>query len=153
MEAAELGAAVSPFHKPVDRELLDWEKEFNTGVNRIRYVIEKNATDPTPLVCPRSGSPNGRTAARSRRSHNRTVWSPLALARALAPISERLEVTLGLPAARPAYHPRRVPLLVVRHVASLELGQGDGFFGEVKLVRRDTLRRVQPPPTVARLGA
>ena len=26
---------------PVDRELLDWEKEFNTGVNKIRYVIER----------------------------------------------------------------------------------------------------------------
>jgi hypothetical protein len=41
MEAAELGAAVSPFRKPVDRELLDWEKESDTGVNRIRYVIER----------------------------------------------------------------------------------------------------------------
>lgn len=32
---------ITPFRKPVDRELLDWEKEFNTGVNKIRYVIER----------------------------------------------------------------------------------------------------------------
>jgi alkylated DNA repair dioxygenase AlkB len=27
--------------KPAHRELLDWEKEFNTQVNKIRYVIER----------------------------------------------------------------------------------------------------------------
>jgi len=32
---------VTPFRKPASRELLDWEKEFNTQINRIRYVIEQ----------------------------------------------------------------------------------------------------------------
>jgi hypothetical protein len=30
-----------PIRKPADRDLLDWEKEFSTAVNRIRYVIER----------------------------------------------------------------------------------------------------------------
>jgi hypothetical protein len=32
---------VTPIKKPAGRELLDWEKEFNTQVNKIRYVIEQ----------------------------------------------------------------------------------------------------------------
>ena len=32
---------ITPIRKPVHRELLDWEKEFNTAVNRIRYVVER----------------------------------------------------------------------------------------------------------------
>jgi hypothetical protein len=32
---------ITPIRKPAHRELLDWEKEFNTGVNRIRYVVER----------------------------------------------------------------------------------------------------------------
>jgi hypothetical protein len=32
---------ITPFRKPADRELLDWEKDFNTQVNKIRYVIEQ----------------------------------------------------------------------------------------------------------------
>jgi DDE superfamily endonuclease/Helix-turn-helix of DDE superfamily endonuclease len=32
---------VTPFKKPADRELLEWEKEFNTQINQIRYVIEQ----------------------------------------------------------------------------------------------------------------
>lgn len=32
---------VTPFKKPAHRDLLDWEKEFNTQINKIRYVIEQ----------------------------------------------------------------------------------------------------------------
>lgn len=32
---------ITPIRKPVYRDLLDWEKEFNTGVNKIRYLIER----------------------------------------------------------------------------------------------------------------
>jgi DDE superfamily endonuclease len=32
---------VTPIKKPKCRELLDWEKEFNTQINKIRYVIEQ----------------------------------------------------------------------------------------------------------------
>ena len=33
--------ALTPFKKPAHRELLDWEKEFNTQINKIRWVIEQ----------------------------------------------------------------------------------------------------------------
>ena len=32
---------ITPIRKPVGRELVDWEKEFNTQVNKIRYVVER----------------------------------------------------------------------------------------------------------------
>jgi hypothetical protein len=32
---------ITPIRKPAHRKLLDWEKEFNTQVNKIRYVIEQ----------------------------------------------------------------------------------------------------------------
>jgi hypothetical protein len=32
---------ITPIRKPASRNLLDWEKEFNTQVNKIRYVIEQ----------------------------------------------------------------------------------------------------------------
>jgi hypothetical protein len=32
---------LTPIKKPECRELLDWEKEFNTQINRIRYIIEQ----------------------------------------------------------------------------------------------------------------
>ncbi|WP_209307757.1 transposase family protein [Geodermatophilus sp. DF01_2] len=32
---------MTPIRKPPHRALLDWEKEFNTEVNRIRYMIER----------------------------------------------------------------------------------------------------------------
>jgi DDE superfamily endonuclease len=32
---------ITPIRKPAYRELVDWEKEFNTAVNRIRYLIER----------------------------------------------------------------------------------------------------------------
>ena len=32
---------ITPIKKPAHRELLDWEKEFNTQINRVRYVIEQ----------------------------------------------------------------------------------------------------------------
>jgi hypothetical protein len=31
----------TPYRKPAGGELLDWQKEFNTAVNKIRYVIER----------------------------------------------------------------------------------------------------------------
>ena len=33
--------ALTPFKKPAHRDLLDWEKEFNTQINKIRWVIEQ----------------------------------------------------------------------------------------------------------------
>jgi hypothetical protein len=32
---------ITPIRKPAHRDLLDWEKEFNTQVNKIRWVIEQ----------------------------------------------------------------------------------------------------------------
>ena len=32
---------ITPIRKPEFRDLLDWEKEFNTQVNKIRYLIEQ----------------------------------------------------------------------------------------------------------------
>jgi hypothetical protein len=32
---------MTPYRKPAGRDLLDWEKEFNTQINKIRYVIER----------------------------------------------------------------------------------------------------------------
>jgi hypothetical protein len=32
---------ITPFKKPAGGELLDWQKEFNTQVNKIRWVIEQ----------------------------------------------------------------------------------------------------------------
>ena len=32
---------ITPYRKPAGGELLDWQKEFNTAVNKIRYVIER----------------------------------------------------------------------------------------------------------------
>jgi len=31
----------TPYRKPAGGELLDWQKEFNTAINKIRYVIER----------------------------------------------------------------------------------------------------------------
>ena len=35
-------ASFTPYHKPAEGELLDWQKEFNATVNKIRYVIERS---------------------------------------------------------------------------------------------------------------
>jgi hypothetical protein len=32
---------ITPFKKPAGGELLDWQKEFNAGVNKIRWIIEQ----------------------------------------------------------------------------------------------------------------
>jgi len=32
---------LTPIKKPIYRDLLDWEKEFNTQINKVRYVIEQ----------------------------------------------------------------------------------------------------------------
>jgi hypothetical protein len=31
----------TPFRKPAGGELLDWQKDLNTAINKIRYVIER----------------------------------------------------------------------------------------------------------------
>lgn len=37
-----LGTGITtPFRKPPGDELLDWQKEFNTAINQLRYVIER----------------------------------------------------------------------------------------------------------------
>jgi DDE superfamily endonuclease len=32
---------ITPFRKPAHRDSLDWEKQFTTQINKIRYVIER----------------------------------------------------------------------------------------------------------------
>ena len=32
---------ITPIKKPTHRDLLDWEKEFNKQVNKIRWMIEQ----------------------------------------------------------------------------------------------------------------
>ena len=32
---------ITPIRKPECRDLLDWQKEFNTQVNKVRYMIEQ----------------------------------------------------------------------------------------------------------------
>ncbi|MDS1272718.1 transposase family protein, partial [Lipingzhangella sp. LS1_29] len=32
---------ITPFRKPQGGELLEWQEEFNTNINKIRYVIER----------------------------------------------------------------------------------------------------------------
>jgi hypothetical protein len=36
---------ITPFKKPADAELLDWQKEFNAEVNKIRWVIERKYSE------------------------------------------------------------------------------------------------------------
>jgi hypothetical protein len=37
-----IGAGITtPYRKPAGGELLDWQKEFNTSIDKIRYVIER----------------------------------------------------------------------------------------------------------------
>jgi DDE superfamily endonuclease len=36
---------LTPFRKPEGGELLDWQKEFNRQINKIRYVIEQVITN------------------------------------------------------------------------------------------------------------
>ena len=33
--------SITPYRKPAGGELLDWQKEYNTQVNRIRWMIEQ----------------------------------------------------------------------------------------------------------------
>jgi hypothetical protein len=33
---------ITPFRKPPGGELLDWQKEFNTTLNKLRYVVERS---------------------------------------------------------------------------------------------------------------
>ena len=32
---------ITPFRKPAGGELLDWQKEYNSEVNKIRWMIEQ----------------------------------------------------------------------------------------------------------------
>ena len=47
---------ITPFRKPAGGELLDWQKEYNSEVNKIRWMIEqvishfKNWTFTTPTT-------------------------------------------------------------------------------------------------------
>jgi hypothetical protein len=38
---------ITPIRKPACRDLLGWEKEFNTQINKIRYVIERTIANFT----------------------------------------------------------------------------------------------------------
>jgi hypothetical protein len=37
---------ITPFTKPEGGELMEWQDEFNKQVNKIRYVIERHASEP-----------------------------------------------------------------------------------------------------------
>lgn len=32
---------LTPYRKPPGTDLLDWQKDFNTEINRLRYVVER----------------------------------------------------------------------------------------------------------------
>jgi hypothetical protein len=38
---------ITPVRKPVHRDSLDWEKQFTTQINKIRYVIERTIANFT----------------------------------------------------------------------------------------------------------
>jgi hypothetical protein len=63
---------LTPIKKPKCRELLDWEKEFNTQINKIRYVIEQVIANfkPGGSCTPTTGDP----LTPSRKPSQR--WSP-----------------------------------------------------------------------------
>ncbi|MGH3054279.1 MAG: transposase family protein, partial [Gaiellaceae bacterium] len=46
---------ITPIRKPANRELLDWEKEFNTQINKIRYVIEQTIANFKRFLAVSSG--------------------------------------------------------------------------------------------------
>jgi hypothetical protein len=39
---------LTPYRKPAHRDLLEWEKEYNTQINRVRYVIEQTIAHLKP---------------------------------------------------------------------------------------------------------
>jgi len=43
---------ITPIKKPPYRDLLNWENEFNTAVNKIRYLIEQTHREPQNLADP-----------------------------------------------------------------------------------------------------
>jgi hypothetical protein len=54
---------ITPIRKPAHRSLLNWENEFNTGVNKIRYQIERRLMDRSgeiTLTAPRPSLGSGR---------------------------------------------------------------------------------------------
>jgi DDE superfamily endonuclease len=32
---------ITPYKKPLCRNLADWEKDYNTQINKVRYVVER----------------------------------------------------------------------------------------------------------------
>jgi hypothetical protein len=63
---------LTPIKKPKCRELLDWEKKFNTQINKIRYVIEQVIANfkPGGSCTPTIGDPLRPSRKPSQR------WSP-----------------------------------------------------------------------------
>ncbi len=43
---------ITPFRKPAGGELLDWQKEYNSEVNKIRWMVNIQV----PVLCSRSGA-------------------------------------------------------------------------------------------------
>jgi hypothetical protein len=41
----------TPYRKPAGGELLNWQKEFNTSINKIRYVIERTIAHFKTWLC------------------------------------------------------------------------------------------------------
>lgn len=57
-------ASFTPYHKPAGGELLDWQKEFNATVNKIRYVIERSISQFQNVAMPAHRLPQTRTHLR-----------------------------------------------------------------------------------------
>ncbi|WP_347351343.1 transposase family protein [Intrasporangium sp.] len=57
---------ITPIKKPAHRDLLGWEKEFNTAINRIRYVIERTIANFKADVQPAGRHPSSSTSPASR---------------------------------------------------------------------------------------
>jgi hypothetical protein len=54
---------ITPFRKPTHRDLLDWEEQFNTQINKIRYVACGAGLRPLPRQS-RPSSPKLRQRSR-----------------------------------------------------------------------------------------
>lgn len=49
----------TPYRKPAGGELLDWQKEFNTSINKIRYAIERAIAHFKTWQCSEVGNRRG----------------------------------------------------------------------------------------------
>jgi hypothetical protein len=76
---------ITPFRKPAGGELLDWQKEFNTQVNKIRWVIDQVIGKLRMLWrSMRLNIPRRATGQRRKRLEQGKLWAPYISAEILA---------------------------------------------------------------------